>query len=249
MAEEKPEDKGSTPEKKSVKKKTEKKAPSKKAAAKKTAAKGAAPSKKTPQKKAASKKAQKKKPPAEEKREGDPADGGKPEETGEKEAQKDKKKEPATEKPKPEKKRAPKPVEKIKHPPKGVAKERQDVAAERKKLKGDVPTFRRADQWRLKCIPESWRRPRGVDSKQHLEKRGKPRLPKIGYKKPDELSGIHPTGLRPVRIATTKELESLDAAVQGAIIASCVGRRSRNRIIAHANERGITILNPRKDEQ
>lgn len=245
MAEKKTVKKGSTPKKKAAKKKAEKKQPMKKAV-KKTGGKKAAKktaSKKTPQKKSGEDTVGKKDPA---KKADQPTPTGEKAE-GEKETPPEKK--AVKEEPKPEKKRVPKPVEKIKHLPKGVVKGKKDDVEEKRKLEKEIPTFRRADQWRLACIPKSWRKPRGVDSKQHLEKRGKPKLPKIGYKKPKQLSGLHPTGLAPVRITNKKELESIDAATQAAVISSCVGRRSRNTLISFANEKGITILNPRKGEQ
>jgi large subunit ribosomal protein L32e len=135
------------------------------------------------------------------------------------------------------KEKKPKPVEKIKFTapaPKEGAKKK--------------PSFMRQEYPKLKRLYERWRRPPGVDSKKLEGKRGKGALPSIGYGSPRKDWGLHPSGLKPVRIANLKELSLLKSGVNGAIIASQVGRRKRNLIIKEANKLKIVVLNPRKGE-
>ncbi|HHQ44590.1 MAG TPA: 50S ribosomal protein L32e, partial [Candidatus Altiarchaeales archaeon] len=92
----------------------------------------------------------------------------------------------------------------------------------------------------------TWRRPRGIDSKQLEEKRGKGKVPKIGYKNPD--TGII-AGLRPTMVTSVADIRAMDAKTEGAMIAKQVGRKKRNMIIQEANKLNIAILNPRKGER
>ncbi|MFH1788303.1 MAG: eL32 family ribosomal protein [Candidatus Altiarchaeota archaeon] len=134
------------------------------------------------------------------------------------------------------KEKIPKPIEKIENlPPK---------PEETKKTK---PRFVHQELSIRKRIPDRWRRPRGIDSKQIEGKRGKGALPSIGYGSPKKTLGLHPSGLAPVRVRNIKELSALKEG-SGAIIASQVGRRKRNIIIKEANKLKITVLNPRKGE-
>ncbi|HIE33641.1 MAG TPA: 50S ribosomal protein L32e [Candidatus Altiarchaeales archaeon] len=111
------------------------------------------------------------------------------------------------------------------------------------------PRFVRQESTKLKRLKDKWRRPRGIDSKKHEEKRGKGKIPKIGYKKPNYLRGIHPSGYYPVLIHNVVELSTINPKKEAAIIASSIGRKKRNEIIRIANEKKITILNPRKGEK
>jgi large subunit ribosomal protein L32e len=109
------------------------------------------------------------------------------------------------------------------------------------------PAFRRQEAGRYKRLKEVWRRPTGIDSKKLEKQRGKGMLPSIGYKKPSDESGLH-AGFEAVRVFNAAELKVIAPSTQAAVIASAVGRRKRNIIIAEANRLKITILNPRRGE-
>jgi len=153
------------------------------------------------------------------------------------------KEEAAAEKPKEKKKAKPKPkpkaVEKIQYHEK---KEVPEMRLEKAK-----PKFRRQEHYKKRLDPV-WRKAIGIDSKQHEGKRGKGKIPGIGYKNPNAIQGLHPMGFRPVLVHNVKELASLKPQEDGAIIAAAVGRRKRNEIIKEANKLAITILNPRRGE-
>lgn len=113
-----------------------------------------------------------------------------------------------------------------------------------KKFKKHKPMFRRQEWFRFVRLGEKWRRPRGKDSKMRLGMKGKPAMPSIGYRSPKQARGIHPCGLKEVRIENVGELEKVDAGKQAIRIASRVGRREREKILARASELGIKVLNP-----
>ena len=115
----------------------------------------------------------------------------------------------------------------------------------RAKLKRKKPKFLRQEWWRFpkfKSDPK-WRRPKGIDSKMRLKKKGKPRSPSIGWSSPKLVRGLHPSGYEEVLVHNVKELEALDPARQAARIAGTVGKRKRIMIIERAKELGIKVLN------
>ena len=118
-----------------------------------------------------------------------------------------------------------------------------------KKLpKKRAPRFRRQEWFRFARLGEKWRKPRGRDSKMRLGMSGKPAVPSIGYRSPKEVRGVHPSGLIEVRVGTPRELERVDASKQAIRIASSVGRRKREQILARARELKIRVLNPRGEK-
>jgi len=113
-----------------------------------------------------------------------------------------------------------------------------------REIKRRMPKFRRQEWFRLKRLGEKWRRPRGRDSKMRLGRRGKPAMPLIGYRLPKAVRGLHPSGREEVLVRNPKDLERVDANKQAIRIASNVGRRKREQIMARAKELGIEVLNP-----
>ncbi|MFQ6129596.1 MAG: 50S ribosomal protein L32e [Candidatus Hadarchaeaceae archaeon] len=107
-----------------------------------------------------------------------------------------------------------------------------------------VPKFRRQEWFRFVRLGEKWRRPRGKDSKMRLGIRGKPAVVSIGYRSPRSVRGTHPSGLVEILVHGLRDLEGLDAGKQAIRIASGVGGRKREQILARAKELGIRVLNP-----
>ncbi len=90
---------------------------------------------------------------------------------------------------------------------------------------------------------DSWRRPRGIHSKVRRKLEGKPPMPGKGYKKPEIVRGLHPSGYREVLVYNLKDLERINKEKEAIRIASTVGKRLRIKIIEKAKELGIKILN------
>lgn len=109
----------------------------------------------------------------------------------------------------------------------------------------DKPGFHRYLSWRFWEFErrEYWRKPKGNDNKMRLQLKGYPPIVKVGYGTPAELRGLHPSGLRPVRVSSTRELEGLDPEKHIVIIASTVGLRKRLALIEEARSRGFKIAN------
>lgn len=111
---------------------------------------------------------------------------------------------------------------------------------EKKKL----PNFRRQEWYMWKRLGEKWRKPRGRDSKMRIRKRGKGKMPTIGYRVPRDTRGLHPSGLSEVMITNTAELERVDAGKQAIRIAAGVGGRKKTQILKKASDLKIRVLNP-----
>ena len=114
----------------------------------------------------------------------------------------------------------------------------------RKRIKARKPEFVRQESWRYVRVKESWRKPRGMDSKMRLQKKGWPPIVKVGYRGPAKARGLHPSGYQEVLVHNVEELERLDPTRQAARIAHTVGLRKRIQIMERARELGIYVVNP-----
>ncbi|WP_321211677.1 50S ribosomal protein L32e [Methanothermobacter sp. DP] len=104
--------------------------------------------------------------------------------------------------------------------------------------------FKRQEYARYKKLGEKWRRPRGKTSKMRRYEKGKPAMPAIGYRKPRDQRGLHPSGYEDILVSSMRELEELDPENQAARIASTVGARKKTLMLEKARELGIKVLNP-----
>ena len=115
----------------------------------------------------------------------------------------------------------------------------------REEMKRRMPDFVRQESWRYVRIKENWRRPRGIDSKMRLGKKGYPECPNIGYRTPKLVRGLHPSGYEEVLVYNVDDVKKKvkDPSRQAIRIAATVGRKKRIEIIKYADEHGIKVLN------
>jgi large subunit ribosomal protein L32e len=108
------------------------------------------------------------------------------------------------------------------------------------------PLFGRQARYRYYRIGRdmSWRRPRGLQSKQRRHYGYRPKVVRIGYGSPAAVRGLTPSGFRPILVHTTRDLEALNARLDAAIIARTVGTRRRLVLEETARKLGIRVLNP-----
>ncbi len=108
------------------------------------------------------------------------------------------------------------------------------------------PIFGRQQANRYRRIGRdgTWRRPRGLQSKQRRHYGYRPKIVRIGYRSPARVRGLVPSGFRPVLVHTVDELEALDGRTQAAVIARRVGTRRRLTLEEEARKLGIRVLNP-----
>ncbi len=90
----------------------------------------------------------------------------------------------------------------------------------------------------------SWRRPRGLQSKQRRHYGYRSKIVRIGYRSPKGVRGLVPSGFAPVPVSTPKDLEEIDGRKEAAVIARTVGTRRRLVLEEAARKLGIRVLNP-----
>ena len=114
----------------------------------------------------------------------------------------------------------------------------------RETLKRKKPRFQRQESWRYKRVKRSWRRPKGIDSKMRIKRKGWPKSVGVGYRSPKSVRRLHPSGFEEVIVYNVKELEEITPN-QAIRIGHTVGMRKRAEIIERAEKMKIFVLNKR----
>ncbi|MGQ0534904.1 MAG: 50S ribosomal protein L32e [Methanobacteriota archaeon] len=120
----------------------------------------------------------------------------------------------------------------------------QALLLKRQLIKARQPRFIRQSFFRYKKLKERWHKPRGLHSKlrEHLNYRMKP--VKVGYRVPEAVRGVHPSGFREVLVHRPQDLSKIDPKLEAARIAHGVGARKRSAVLSEAAKMGIRVLNP-----
>merc|ERR1712187_845148 len=115
----------------------------------------------------------------------------------------------------------------------------------RKKIKKRSKKFKRFQSNRFMRVSESWRRPRGIDSRVRRNFKGTIPMVNIGYGNDKRTRHVLPNGLKSLRVYNVKELEILIMHNRTfcAEIPHNVCMRKRKAIIDRAEELKIPILN------
>ncbi|PIU02956.1 MAG: hypothetical protein COT55_00860 [Candidatus Diapherotrites archaeon CG09_land_8_20_14_0_10_32_12] len=122
------------------------------------------------------------------------------------------------------------------------------IIARLKKLiakKKKHPTFRgrfgiRQIRSKAKDKFNKWRVPRGIDIKW---RKGDGCRVKGGYKNPEEIRGLHPSGYRETKVCNVKDLDKVQKETHAARISSTVGKKKKEFIRKEAEKKGIKVLN------
>ena len=124
--------------------------------------------------------------------------------------------------------------------------DRRRLLALRRTLDAERPIFGRQAAHRYWRIGRdgTWRRPRGLQSKQRRHYGYRTQIVSIGYRSPAAVRGLVPSGFRPVLVRTSEELERVDARTEAAVIARTVGTRRRLALEETARRLGVHLLNP-----
>ena len=135
----------------------------------------------------------------------------------------------------------------------GLAEKTPDLSDKAERLltqrrRVSKPKFNRQDHHKKKRVSTSWRRPRGQLSKQRRGIKGKGDTVQAGFRSPEAVRGLHPSGFEEVRVHNVDDLEGVDGDTQAVRIAASVGGRKRERIEDEAEEMGVRVLNPTYEE-
>jgi len=117
----------------------------------------------------------------------------------------------------------------------------------RAQMKSSRPPFSRNQLYRhgvkFARLEDKWRRPKGLQSKIRLRRRGA--MPNPGYGSPAIVRGLHPSGLREKMAFNAADLDGVDAKTEAVRIAAAVGKRKRIEILQKAKKLGVRVLNAR----
>lgn len=117
----------------------------------------------------------------------------------------------------------------------------------RKKMKSKKPHFVRQQGHYTAKLAVKWRQPKGQHSKLRRKFRGKVAHPSPGYSSPRAVRGLHPTGLKPVRVENLKALEGLKSAEHCIVLAS-VGMKKKIELVKKILQMNLKIINLRDPE-
>lgn len=108
------------------------------------------------------------------------------------------------------------------------------------------PLFTRQASYRYWRIgrDESWRKPRGLQSKQRRHYGYRSTIVSIGFRSPRQVRGRTPTGFRPILVETVAQITAIEPSHEAAVIARTVGTLKRLVLEEAARKRGVHVLNP-----
>ena len=110
------------------------------------------------------------------------------------------------------------------------------------------PTFRRQEWFRYKRLSKpGWRKPKGYQSSQRLNRKYRSPMVRIGFGKVIGARGLHSSGFSEVMVHRPDDLEVIDPKTEAARIGKTVGKRKRIAIHEKADELGIRVLNRRRN--
>ncbi|MEM4296648.1 MAG: eL32 family ribosomal protein [Candidatus Anstonellales archaeon] len=112
-----------------------------------------------------------------------------------------------------------------------------------KKRKGSFNVPNATGKRAKKRVKQRWRKPRGIDNKKRIRKKGHGAVPKIGYKNSKHLRHLHPSYKREALISNEKELDAFNPDLYAIRIRRSVGKRKRAIIIEKAEKLGFLVLN------
>ena len=117
----------------------------------------------------------------------------------------------------------------------------------RKAQKKSQPKFRRQEWFRYRRLKRTgWRKPKGMQSSQRLNRKYRSPMARVGYGKIGSVRNLHPSGFQEVLVHRPEDLDGIDPAVQAARVGRTVGGRKRALIHERAHELGIRVLNRRR---
>ncbi len=121
-----------------------------------------------------------------------------------------------------------------------------ELARSRARLKKRKPQFKRHESFRYRKVKDNWRKVRGKFSGMRLRRKGKGKMPTIGYRSPPSIRGLSSSGYRQVIVHNVSDVQRIDPKKESAVIAHGVGKKKKAEILETATKAGVTVSNVRK---
>jgi len=119
----------------------------------------------------------------------------------------------------------------------------------RNEMKKKKPVFVRSGYGNIKGLDKRWRKPKGMHSKMRLKKKGRRKLPNMGYRSPKGMRGLNQRGLREVLVNNIGDLSNINNKTQIALISKKVGLKNKLRILKMAQDLKVNIGNTKNIEE
>ncbi|MEM4938312.1 MAG: 50S ribosomal protein L32e, partial [Sulfolobales archaeon] len=121
---------------------------------------------------------------------------------------------------------------------------RRKVLAKAIKKKKDLKFYRNV-WWKFAKFSNDplWRKPKGKDNPMRLKLKGYPPVATVGYRTPQIIRGLHPSGLKPVVVNNVADLSKYKPDEVIVYIGSSVSLRKRLEIVDKARSAGFLIAN------
>jgi len=119
----------------------------------------------------------------------------------------------------------------------------------RKQMKKSRPDFVRQDAHKKQRLGRKWRRPKGIQSKMRLGKKGYRRCVDTGFRSPRMVRGLSRDGLSMVIVRNVNELSGLEKKTHCVVISSAVGKKKKVEVVKKCNELGLRILNVKNADE
>ena len=110
------------------------------------------------------------------------------------------------------------------------------------------PKFNPLNYGFFKNVKKRWRKTRGSHNKKRMHFAWAGASPKIGYRNPEELRGLHPSGSKEILVFNPTQLDALDAKDKNQVlrVSGSVGGKKRQEIADKAKKLGFMIVNMRE---
>tara|TARA_Y100000310_G_scaffold291063_1_gene318705 strand:- start:127 stop:717 length:591 start_codon:yes stop_codon:yes gene_type:complete len=118
----------------------------------------------------------------------------------------------------------------------------KEALAIRKALKARKPHFHRQKSSQYNKLAVKWRRPKGLQSKMRLSRKGSPPTPSQGWRSPRKVRGLSSTGAVIKMVHSLTDLSGVGENTQ-VVIAATVGVKKKILLLQKAEKEGITVLN------